>query len=70
MEGDKIAINMLAPLKDVLADIVGVGQEEVEFDVNAGGVQTTWSIRLVRLVDEDGTVLKDTIQRVVIGGGD
>ena len=66
---DEPKINLNSPLKEVLADIVGAGREEVEFDVTVGGVQTTWSIRLVRLIDEDGNVLKDTIQRVVLGGG-
>lgn len=70
MAGREItSINTGQPLKEVLAEMISAGKEEIEFDINLpSGVETTWSIRLVRLTDEEGTVLKDTIARVVVGG--
>ena len=65
------SFNFGTPLNQLLASMLAVGKEEIEFDIKLpSGVETTWRIDLVRLTDEDGNVLKDTVQRVEIKEGE
>lgn len=65
------SFNFGTPLNQLLASMLATGQEEIEFDTKLpSGVETTWRIELVRLTDEEGNPIKDTIHRLEIREGE
>lgn len=65
------SFNFGTPINQLLASMLAVGKEDIEFDIKLpSGVETTWRIELVRLTDEDGNVLKEPIHRLEIREGE